>query len=487
MIRKLFLVTSALLYIFIQVELLLTVSSNASLATTLVVSFSNLLISFLFSICASNLFVCDMMQKKSLAAFEKTLYSLDFLTLSKGETLQKCFDYPQTFMFMYSTIYEVFCRAISLIVFFILCPENLKVLLILPVPVLLIYLLIFLLIRRNESSYFTESEKARQIAKNDAINSFLAYENITGIHAQNYIFNYLYSDYKKSIAASQKFSINKILQKKMFSYSTFIPVLYLFLLKFIFPQLVPNENLIQNLVAIKLFYSLMYTAISSSLEIKMYMQYKKSFDKFILSKTHLPKPRTSAHKTKILISDSLSINIDDYTIPSSGTIQIHGSSGSGKSCLIEYIIGLRKDDDSGTTLYNGKKIAYVGQRSHIFNSSFQENIFSQNNDAIINQVWSAAQQEDVLNSILERKKIQHQISSGQESLVHICRALIFKPDIIILDEFDKNLSTQVINAVMPIIQNNVATVIVITHKADTIVNNAVHWQIKDSRLITLQQ
>lgn len=134
-------------------------------------------------------------------------------------------------------------------------------------------------------------------------------------------------------------------------------------------------------------------------------------------------------------------------------IGIIGSTGSGKTSLIN-LIGHFYDATKGTIYVDGKdvksynneelrqKIGYVLQKAVLFKGTVKENLLWGNKNATdddLNQAIKIAQIEEILkskelgiNSIVENEG--KNFSGGQRQRITIARALVKKPQILILDD-----------------------------------------------------
>lgn len=134
-------------------------------------------------------------------------------------------------------------------------------------------------------------------------------------------------------------------------------------------------------------------------------------------------------------------------------IGIIGSTGSGKTSLIN-LIGHFYDATKGTIYVDGKdvksynneelrqKIGYVLQKAVLFKGTVKENLLWGNKNATdddLNQAIKIAKVEEILkskelgiNSIVENEG--KNFSGGQRQRITIARALVKKPQILILDD-----------------------------------------------------
>ena len=143
----------------------------------------------------------------------------------------------------------------------------------------------------------------------------------------------------------------------------------------------------------------------------------------------------------------------DLKIRSGETIGIIGGTGSGKSTLVS-LIPRFYDPQEGTVKVNGinakdypqgelcSEIGVVQQRSILFKGSIRDNLKWGNDQASDEDLWKAitiAQAKDIveakpgkLDSEVEQNG--RNLSGGQKQRLTIARALVSKPEILILDD-----------------------------------------------------
>lgn len=143
----------------------------------------------------------------------------------------------------------------------------------------------------------------------------------------------------------------------------------------------------------------------------------------------------------------------DFYVRKGDTIGIIGGTGSGKSTLI-HLIPRFYDIDDGKVFVNGipvekysfeelrGRIGIVPQKSVLFHGTIRENMQWGNKDATDGQIWEAlsiAQAKD----FVEKKEYGldelvmtggRNFSGGQRQRLCIARALVRRPDILILDD-----------------------------------------------------
>lgn len=135
------------------------------------------------------------------------------------------------------------------------------------------------------------------------------------------------------------------------------------------------------------------------------------------------------------------------------TIGVIGSTGSGKSTLVN-LIPRFYDVTRGRVLVDGidvrdmepeklrSKIGMVLQKAVLFRGTIRENLFWGNEGATDEEIWKALetaqakefveQKEDGLDTMIEQEG--RNLSGGQRQRLSIARALVRKPEILILDD-----------------------------------------------------
>lgn len=162
---------------------------------------------------------------------------------------------------------------------------------------------------------------------------------------------------------------------------------------------------------------------------------------------------------------------------------IVGRSGSGKSTIIDILLGLIKQD-SGQILVDGKsididisklKVGYVPQSLFLLNDTIKKNIALgvHNNDIDLKKIKKAIELSNLksdfklsklsIDSVVGQKGLQ--ISGGQAQRIAIARSLYEDPEIIIFDEatssLDKTTEKEIFENLL--VLKKTKTIILITH------------------------
>lgn len=178
-----------------------------------------------------------------------------------------------------------------------------------------------------------------------------------------------------------------------------------------------------------------------------------------------------------------------FTAKAGETLAIIGSTGSGKSTLIQ-LIPRFYDVTGGRVLINGvdvrqmnshelrEHIGFVAQKANLFSGTIEENIRFGREDATDEEVRHAAEIAQARDFIMDKpngfqEKIVEgagNLSGGQKQRLSITRALVRKPDIYIYDDsfsaldmktdavLRHALKSEVKNAVVIIVAQRVSTI-----------------------------
>ena len=166
-----------------------------------------------------------------------------------------------------------------------------------------------------------------------------------------------------------------------------------------------------------------------------------------------------------------------------------GESGSGKTTLAkllmyfyqwekgEIFIGEYNLKDINIDALRGK-IAYISQDIFLFNGSIRDNLLLGNEDAGIADMMEAcrlSKADEFINKLPLRYDTVIQenganLSGGQKQRIAIARALLKKPDILIMDEATSNLDSITEKAIEKTIDDlsDSITMIIIAHRLSTI-------------------
>ena len=144
------------------------------------------------------------------------------------------------------------------------------------------------------------------------------------------------------------------------------------------------------------------------------------------------------------------INLD---VPKGATVGVIGSTGSGKSSLVN-LIPRFYDTTEGTVLVNGRDVrtyetnelremvATVPQKAVLFRGTVRSNLLWGNGDATDEELWAALEKAQAKEFMLQKDggldapvaQNGQNFSGGQRQRLTIARALVKKAEILILDD-----------------------------------------------------
>jgi len=192
-----------------------------------------------------------------------------------------------------------------------------------------------------------------------------------------------------------------------------------------------------------------------------------------------------------------------FSIQSKKTTVLMGSSGSGKSTIIDLLLGLYKPNsgkidiqgidiqDLDLSLWR-QKIGYVSQDVFLFHATIEENIRMASQKISSDEVVEITKKVGLHKFIMELPNGYQTIvgdrgamlSGGQRQRVSIARALIMNPDLLILDEatsaLDIETSMNLHKNIFSLMKDK--TVFVVSHKKDILEYADKTFYIEDGKL-----
>lgn len=170
----------------------------------------------------------------------------------------------------------------------------------------------------------------------------------------------------------------------------------------------------------------------------------------------------------------------NFDIEDGKSAAILGSTGSGKTMLLESIIGLYKGDEGGIYLngkdthslsYQSSEIGFVYQDYCLFNHmSVRDNIgfglkMKKYDKKLIVKLVEEIAESFNISDILDKSPLV--LSGGEKQRTALCRALIVNPKVLLLDEpfsaMDPNTKHRLIQTIKNYKKKFCGTIILVTH------------------------
>lgn len=210
--------------------------------------------------------------------------------------------------------------------------------------------------------------------------------------------------------------------------------------------------------------------------------------------------RTNSEFSDKLTFDHVSFTYPGANIPSLNDVSLNiyfgecigiiGSSGAGKTTLVDIILGLIvpdygkvviDGDDICESLSNWQsQIGYVPESIFLIDDSLRKNIAfgipdNDIDELLVNQAIQAAQLEDFVNTLPEGLNTfvgerGVRLSGGQRQRIGIARALYHDPKVLVFDEATSSLDNDTESEIMKTIHlmHKDKTIIIIAHRLSTV-------------------
>lgn len=194
-----------------------------------------------------------------------------------------------------------------------------------------------------------------------------------------------------------------------------------------------------------------------------------------------------------------------FTVEKGKTVAFIGTSGAGKSTMIDILLGLLtpqigKIHADALRVYNNlptwqKEIGYIPQVIYLSDDTIRNNVAfgikeeDIDEQAVIRALEQAQLYEyvdslpDGLNTYVGDRGIR--LSGGQRQRIGIARALYHNPEILVLDEATSALDSDTEAAVMEAIDNfkGQKTILIIAHRLTTVRNADVIYEVCDGKVV----
>ncbi len=192
------------------------------------------------------------------------------------------------------------------------------------------------------------------------------------------------------------------------------------------------------------------------------------------------------------------------SIPKGCMIGIVGSSGSGKSTLIDVVMGFHESSEGSVTIdgiplfdYDivsyRKRIGYVPQDPVLFNGTIRENLIWAKPDATQKEIVEAcdlANATEFIEPLLQGYDTAIgdrgvRLSGGQCQRLALARAILRKPELLILDEATSSLDSASEKLIQRAIEQvaGKTTLVVVAHRLSTIAHSDRIYVLDKGRIV----
>lgn len=197
------------------------------------------------------------------------------------------------------------------------------------------------------------------------------------------------------------------------------------------------------------------------------------------------------------------------SIPKGKTVAFIGSSGAGKTTMVDIILGLLTPQHGAVMADNinihekpktfHAQVGYIPQVIYLSDDTIRNNIAfgvkeSEIDDAAVVDAMDKAQLTEFVNSlphgldtIVGDRGVR--LSGGQRQRIGIARALYHDPEILVLDEATSALDNDTETAVMEAVEKlqGMKTMIIIAHRLTTIRNADMIYEVEDGQVVGKQK
>lgn len=290
-----------------------------------------------------------------------------------------------------------------------------------------------------------------------------------------------------------KFKYFRIQNIRYGIFNTFLPSFFALLILsvlLILPNFESKLTLVFIGVTLRLFQSLSGLSTNLNNIINSHVHIEKFYE--------FEQNKIIQKKSNYIISESNSLNIENITfqyfnssdpifenlnlkIPKYSHTIITGPNGSGKSTLLGIIAGIFHINQGSVKCFSNK-FSYVGANPIIFDSNLRENIIygtkeKISDDEIVELMRKLEIFKEDSNYNLDKKINTRNLSSGQMQKIAFIRAIISKPEILILDESTANLDELTKKKVVKILSEMKITILNSTHDPQLFNNADLHLKI----------
>lgn len=472
---------------------------------------------FMFlSLCAISFFRGSLLAKLKLVLYEKLekmeieLFqkknSGHFVNLVNEQTLKAINSFNSLGLFLSSGVNLVIylCFAIYVEWFFASLCALLGFL----------FFILFKIINKKVREFSIENSKISSLTSKHIIQLVSNFKYLRATNQSNYLLRLF-----ENAVINQKQIIIKTGYAASFSQSIRDPVAIVLMMILIYWQVVLNQNSISTLVvALALFYRTLSSLLTVQVSWQKFLENSGSLtlinDEI---KQHQPEPNYGHFKPKLekvinfsgvsLVREEKEILKDlNFSIRKGKITSIVGQSGSGKTTILDILMGIIEPTEGTVFLDNQKllsfdkqkwrsKIGYVSQDNAIFEGTIRENILGFGNHDNFNQeklkeVAGLASLSEFIGTLPEGINTQVgdmgiKLSGGQKQRLLIARELYRDPELLILDEatssVDMTTEREISSSILKL--KNKITILIVAHRLNSVKNSDFVIVVKNGKIV----
>ncbi|WP_409034608.1 ABC transporter ATP-binding protein [Raoultella ornithinolytica] len=193
---------------------------------------------------------------------------------------------------------------------------------------------------------------------------------------------------------------------------------------------------------------------------------------------------------QVIFAEKTAVSAASFSVEAGETFSLIGASGCGKSTILRVLAGLQREWRGGVQLF-GKAIApgvrFQGELRRNVQMVFQDPYASLHPNHTLWRTLAEPLKIHGLDAIRQRvdtaleqvglpadaaRRYPHQLSGGQRQRMAIARALLLRPQILLLDEptsaLDMSVQAEILNLLNRLKQEHGMTYLLVSHDADVI-------------------
>ncbi|MBT6671584.1 MAG: ABC transporter ATP-binding protein [Lentimicrobiaceae bacterium] len=258
----------------------------------------------------------------------------------------------------------------------------------------------------------------------------------------------------------------------------------LLVLLLVFQRMSPQFSLVfDNYLALNKHIPI-YQSVVNRLEALKVNEEKHGGEIFRFEETIKSENVSFAYKGKNYVVENINIEIKPCN-----TVAFIGSSGAGKSTILDIILGLLKPD-TGSVYYGDinhdkldiidfrRNVAYVSQNITLLDGTLRENLIigcPQASDQLVEKICKKMHMDKMIKGLSDGIQTEIgengvKLSGGQRQRIALARALFMRPKILILDEATSDLDAETEMLLQEVLQElrQSMTIIMVAHRLSTV-------------------